>query len=76
MNRTEFILTVRVRKYCMHPCRTPEFYRKNISDMCYVMENSPNPFPLCPNIILCKQNCKVCWQKAIDKVKEGGDPVL
>lgn len=76
MNRTEFILTVRIRKYHPHPYRTPEFYRKNISDMCYVIENCSNSFPLCPDIFPCNENCKVCWQKAIDKVKEGGDPVL
>lgn len=76
MNTIELILTIRIRKYNPAHFRTPSYCSKNISDMCYVMENCSNSIPLCPDIILCKQNCKVCWQKAIDKVKEGGNPVL
>jgi hypothetical protein len=76
MNRTEFILTVRIRNYHQPPFLVSKFCRKYISDMCYAIENCPNSIPLCPDIIQCKQNCKVCWEKAIDEVKEGGNPAL
>lgn len=76
MNRTEFILTARLRKYSHPPFLVCKFYREYISNLCYIIESYPNSFPLCPGIISCNENCKVCWQKAIDKVKEGGNPVL
>lgn len=76
MNTIELILTVRVRKYLQPPPLVSKSYRKYISNLCYEIESHHNYITFCPDIISCSETCKVCWQKAIDKVKEGGDPVL
>ena len=76
MNTIELILTVRVRKYSQPPFLVSKFYREYISKLCYEIKSHHNYITFCPDIISCNENCKVCWQKAIDKVKEGGEPLL
>lgn len=80
MTKIELIITERVRSHepevnCS-PHSLTHYCNVLISNLVWRLRRDGGYITFCPSNGECSEKCKDCWQKAIDNLKEEGEPIL